>query len=524
MQNHDTTFAAVLSEFNRVAALFEQHVAIQDLATSKQYERLLRFVAHVKDSKTHRFVLTTREYLLRQAQHESESFSRAEGLAKIVLDLGSYNDRQKAEILYNHLYFSELQPAVLEEFVRAKAYRDVVYHQNYSPRIVAAMAGALGAKYGPKEFCSTFAQVLRSPALVWRHALEKDISLEARVLCFVLVSFPFRCSVVDLEVVAARVLGAPELRVIRSGLKELLGSFLSVAATQAVAGFGREWVSFNNPPIEEVVGSELMEDSAMVGRLVSGAVYFVQLRGLVGLFERLAPDVCRARLLAVDESLAASARRLLTAASPEGGGVHELLLPDTPGSRLAWLYSVCKKHEMPAVGQVVRDEAGSVLAQLRNEDRQTLATLATASSVLGDASDAPERRRLIVAAALRLADSRHRIRELSALKRSLPGLFSELEQAQIRVSLVGLADGLVGALHDYEEYDELSSEWSDVTEACKVFGVTLGSEYELDVEERLDELSVLVREEPDPDEGHEATSEALSSDDLDEVFASLEER
>jgi hypothetical protein len=69
-----------------------------------------------------RFILTTREHILRNALQISEKLAHSPHFQhRCVVELGDYSYAQKARILYNHLYFSDLpQPyrdAVLEKAV-----------------------------------------------------------------------------------------------------------------------------------------------------------------------------------------------------------------------------------------------------------------------------------------------------------------------------------------------------------------------------------------------------------------------
>jgi hypothetical protein len=73
-------------------------------------------MAMVRASPTARLVLTTREHILSQALERSERIRHA-GIIdhRVILRMADYTIRQKAQILYNHLYFSDLPSEYKDE-------------------------------------------------------------------------------------------------------------------------------------------------------------------------------------------------------------------------------------------------------------------------------------------------------------------------------------------------------------------------------------------------------------------------
>lgn len=98
--------------------------------------RLIRFIQRVQELPDHRFILTTREYILRAARSTYEALD-ASGVdrIKLVLEMEDYTPFEKGMILYNHLYFSDdLDPDDIMDLVVTRSYRDIIKHPNYTPR------------------------------------------------------------------------------------------------------------------------------------------------------------------------------------------------------------------------------------------------------------------------------------------------------------------------------------------------------------------------------------------------------
>jgi hypothetical protein len=83
-----------------------------DYLGQNQDAALSDFMQMVRDSEHARFILTTRAHILATALQLSEKLSRSAILDhRCVLELSSYTFGNRARILYNHLFFSQLPTA-----------------------------------------------------------------------------------------------------------------------------------------------------------------------------------------------------------------------------------------------------------------------------------------------------------------------------------------------------------------------------------------------------------------------------
>lgn len=110
--------------------------------------RIMRFMNRVRESPNHRFILTTREYILRSVSSRYENLS-AQLLddKKCVLEMAEYSIFEKGLILYNHLYFTDTIPEIeIQDMIDRRTYRDVVSHPNYTPRHIADALASIGRR------------------------------------------------------------------------------------------------------------------------------------------------------------------------------------------------------------------------------------------------------------------------------------------------------------------------------------------------------------------------------------------
>lgn len=91
---------------------------------------ILEFIAMVRASPKARLVLTTREHILNQALGQSERMRHSDIVdRRVVLRMSDYTFGQRAEILYNHLYFSDLPNRYQDELLRDEFYFQIIRHE-----------------------------------------------------------------------------------------------------------------------------------------------------------------------------------------------------------------------------------------------------------------------------------------------------------------------------------------------------------------------------------------------------------
>jgi len=157
----------------------------------REYRAILEFIEMVGAAKDKRLILTTREQMLRQAWDASEQIRNA-GLMdrKVVIHMGDYSMRQRAEILYNHVFFSDLPPEYRDELLKDEFYFKIVKHDKFNPRLIEWLSTYRRLKAVPVEGYQAFvAKLLQDPAEIWRHAFEQQISDAGRSLLLTLFSF-----------------------------------------------------------------------------------------------------------------------------------------------------------------------------------------------------------------------------------------------------------------------------------------------------------------------------------------------
>ncbi len=164
---------------------------------------ILKFFHEVsRNNKTHKMILTTREYVLQQAYSFSERFSQSSlDINKYILKLDKYSDCDKAHILYNHLLHSDIDKVHIENFVKRKTYLKVVRHKNFNPRLIETMTEKSHLDLQgitSENYSEHFISNLDNPKSIWEYAFKK-LSPFSQHLILSIASFRGGISVEKLE-------------------------------------------------------------------------------------------------------------------------------------------------------------------------------------------------------------------------------------------------------------------------------------------------------------------------------------
>jgi len=261
---------------------FLGQTAQADKLNKNEDQKLLDFMATVRDSKDSVFVLTTREYILNQAKLHYEKLDRENfDHRTCIIDLAKYSRRIRAQILYNHLHFSGLPRPHLEALVAKRGYLQIVDHPNYNPRLIQYLTDStwLGETIST-EYPELFLSNLDNPVEIWRHAFRHQLSDQARHALFVITTLPRETRLSDVEraFVALHNSQCSRFRIkqsqadFESALKELDGTFV---ATRKVEN--SVLVRFQNPSIRDFM-QNLLLGGELLSEVLESLVFFEQAR------------------------------------------------------------------------------------------------------------------------------------------------------------------------------------------------------------------------------------------------------
>jgi Novel STAND NTPase 3/Restriction endonuclease len=241
---------------------------------------LLRLMRKIARDPKRRFVLATREYILRQAKLLSESLDReSKDAQNFLLTIKHYSRQERARIFYNHIYFSGYVDEVARRSLIAnRGYLAVIDHANYNPRLIEWLTGYTGqilSEQDKRNFSEYCLGVLNHPKMLWSHAFNQGLDDPERALLIALLGLPRRISDEDAErsfeaACAVRGIATTDQRYVRS-LKALDDSFIV-----SEEGFEQLFLAFINPSVIDFLRQYLVDSRPDAELAIRSACFFDQ--------------------------------------------------------------------------------------------------------------------------------------------------------------------------------------------------------------------------------------------------------
>jgi hypothetical protein len=244
-----------------------------------------------------RLILTTREYILADAKRLHGAFdARANEIIKYTLSLAAYTRKERAQMLFNHLYFSDLPDLRLKKLVQTRAYNDVITHQHFNPRIVESVSSFANSQaLTDDQYLEFFKSEFDNPAKLWERPFHREIGPMARQVLAILWSFDGQAELSLLEQstrVLNKDLSGQEFRLhFQDALRQLEGNF--VVSNRYSSRDRRQTylvVEFQNPSVEEFIET-IATDQYWVQELVAACVTFGQVQHMLRVMQRCSETV-----------------------------------------------------------------------------------------------------------------------------------------------------------------------------------------------------------------------------------------
>ncbi|WP_447982598.1 nSTAND3 domain-containing NTPase [Achromobacter kerstersii] len=245
-----------------------------------QDKAVVDFIEMVRWSPDSKFILTTREHILSSAIHLSERLDSSTLIRdRIVLELGQYSFGDRARILYNHLYFSDLPKAHKEETLRGDFFLQVIRHPHFNPRLIEWLADLSRIASVPAvEYRRYVEDLLDNPEKIWDHAYRTQIPEGGRCLLLALYTdggnslLGLASSFTKLRSARAkRYNQQSEPNEFEANLRMLEGGFVAI---------GIQGVNYLNPSIKGYVGSVILGDPETYSDVFESAIRFKQIATL----------------------------------------------------------------------------------------------------------------------------------------------------------------------------------------------------------------------------------------------------
>lgn len=159
---------------------------LYDALNDKKDSHIVKFINRVQKDSTKKFILTSRTNLLNMGVSQSPQFKNKNIKEnEFLLEVKSLSELDKAKILYNHIYFSNLNKDYVDELYKDKKYKIIINHRNFNPRLIEFPTDITRLKdIKPVQYWEHFKKTLENPTDVWSDYFQNQSDEYMRCLVF----------------------------------------------------------------------------------------------------------------------------------------------------------------------------------------------------------------------------------------------------------------------------------------------------------------------------------------------------
>lgn len=219
--------------------------------------QIVNFIKRVAKDPKKRFVLTSRTTILNQGKilndvFENKNLDRNE----FEITLNSMTEMDKAWILYNHIWHSEMDNDYVDQLYAEKRYRKIIEHRNFNPRLIRFITDAQRLKNIPAEqYWAHSTKLLSNPSQVWDNPFQAQLDDCGRALVLLVAMNGRAISEGELSEAFSRYLSTPGLSSLTGkkdyllNLRHLAGSML----TRVLIADTQPYIRLFNPSLGDFI-------------------------------------------------------------------------------------------------------------------------------------------------------------------------------------------------------------------------------------------------------------------------------
>ncbi len=218
---------------------------------------IVQFIKRITKDRKKRFVLTSRTTILNQGKLLLDVFQNSNlDRNEFEVTLDSFTEMDRARVLYNHLWHSNLGGDYIDALYDSKRYKEIIRHRNYNPRLIRFITDSDRLTNCPaRDYWQHIKGLLENPTTVWQNPLESQTDDFGRIIVLLVTLNGRPIAQEDLAESYARYTSAPNTalhhgkRDLLLNLRHLTGSLL----TRTIGTTSEAGVDLFNPSIGDYV-------------------------------------------------------------------------------------------------------------------------------------------------------------------------------------------------------------------------------------------------------------------------------
>ncbi|MFZ2285257.1 MAG: restriction endonuclease [Lutibacter sp.] len=259
-----------------------------DLYSSRNADSaIVNFIERVGDDKHKRLILTCRTTILNQAKNISDKIQNSNiDISNYEVRIENYTDWDKARILYNHIYLSDIEEKQKVIFFLNDFHWKVIKHRYYNPRLIQVITSK--SRIVDSEYSEKFVlEILNDPNKIWEKPFNIQISNVSRLLLLTMYSLSGGIYYVTDERLKEAFNSRIDYEVVNNNyqkkgneynfaLKELVGAFIIRTIDKNNTRY-----SFFNPSIDDFIFAYFQNSNEEYLQLLKSSVFFEQFKNRI---------------------------------------------------------------------------------------------------------------------------------------------------------------------------------------------------------------------------------------------------
>lgn len=266
---------------------------------------IIKFMEYINKVKNKKMILTTRGYILNQAQEKYEELARYNfKLNEVTIELEDYSLYDKSRILYNHLYFRKIKKEYILNLLDNNIV-NIIKHKNYNPRLIENITEHFLPE-DPNRFYDEFMKNLDNPKRIWEIAYNNHLTYYSQNLILVLATFSYSVGKDILKIAfniysdnkCSRLHLPTSFLNYKNALKELDDSFISINESPFILkGLENIVIKFNNPSIKDFIENFIIENEEEFQEICKSCIFFEQIKNLCDIYLKIENNVDKSELI-----------------------------------------------------------------------------------------------------------------------------------------------------------------------------------------------------------------------------------
>lgn len=246
----------------------------------KHENEIISLVKYVRLHKNKVLIMNSRITIFNEAKKRSEEFNTIvedKEVKVYTINMDNIDFIEKAKILYNHLYFNEINKEYFKEIKKDKRYLKIIKHRNYNPRIIQNIAKRSKLNMSKEDYYEYIIECLNNPQYIWQNEYNNRIEKEDRI--FLLVLYSMSDFMVESELLEKAFNRRIEKEVIDTSKNCFLEVIkrLNESMIKLIVKDKKRYISVLNPSVNDFLKEEFYRNKVEKRKILDSAISIEQI-------------------------------------------------------------------------------------------------------------------------------------------------------------------------------------------------------------------------------------------------------